>query len=120
MENEPQYKAAYFSLNPIKLPAGIPVNPASLNPARGAAATSDIARRIWLLIDLDPPRPAGTNATDSEKEAARVQAEGVREWLGSRGWPEPIFCDSGNGCASVVPHRICRTMKTAPRWLRAF
>jgi P4 family phage/plasmid primase-like protien len=97
VENEPsQYKAAYFSLNPIKLPAGIPLNPASLNSARTAAGASDIARRISLLIDLDPPRPSGTNTTEAEKQAARETADRVKEWLTSQGWPEPMLGDSGN------------------------
>jgi P4 family phage/plasmid primase-like protien len=98
VENEPtQYKAAYFSLNPVKLPIEIPVNPASLSAARNAASKSDIARRVCLLVDLDPPRPAGLNSTEAEKQSARVQAEAVREYLGGRGWPEPMLCDSGNG-----------------------
>ena len=98
VENEPsQYKAAYFTLNPIKLPAEIPVNPQALTPSRNAAGASDIARRTWLLVDLDPPRPAGLNSTDAEKQAAREQSGAVREYLRSRNWPEPMLCDSGNG-----------------------
>src|SRR5438105_3519898 len=98
VEAEPsQYKAAYFTLNPIKLPQGIPLNPPSLSAARQAASASDIARRISLLIDFDPPREAETNSTDAEKQAARKEAERVREYLTSRGWPEPMLCDSGNG-----------------------
>lgn len=98
IENEPsQYKAAYFTLNPTGLPAAIPVNPAALTPSRNTAADSDIARRVWLLVDLDPPRPAGTNSTEAEKQVAREQAERVREYLRSRNWPEPFLCDSGNG-----------------------
>jgi P4 family phage/plasmid primase-like protien len=98
IENErTQYKAAYFSLNPIKLPAEIPVNPQALTPSRNSAGDSDIARRGWLLVDLDPPRAPGTNSTDAEKQGAREQAERVREYLRSRNWPEPFLCDSGNG-----------------------
>jgi P4 family phage/plasmid primase-like protien len=98
VENEPtQYKAAYFTLNPIKLPSEIPVNPQALTPSRNTAGDSDIARRVWLLVDLDPPRTAGTNSTEAEKQAAREQAEHVREYLRSRNWPEPMLCDSGNG-----------------------
>src|SRR6266498_4470269 len=97
VESEPQYKAAYFSLNSIILPAGIAVNPPSLTVTRNAAGDSDIARRVRLLVDLDPPRPAGTNSTEAEKQAAREQAERVREYLRSRDWPEPMLCDSGNG-----------------------
>lgn len=99
IENEPSYKAAYFSLNPLRLPEGfqVPINPESLTPSRNTAGDSDIERRVWLLVDLDPERPAGTNSTDAEKRTAREQAERVRAHLTSRGWPEPWLCDSGNG-----------------------
>jgi P4 family phage/plasmid primase-like protien len=98
IENEPSsYKAAYFTLNPIQLPAGIPVNPQALTPSRNAAGASDIARRVALLVDLDPPRPAGTNSTEAEKQGAREQAEQVRAYLKSRNWPEPMLSDFGNG-----------------------
>lgn len=97
VENEPSYKAGYFTLNPLRLPEGIPINPQALTPSRNAAGNSDIARRTWLLVDLDPPRPAGVNSTDAEKQGAREQAESVREYLRGRGWPNPMLCDSGNG-----------------------
>lgn len=92
-----QYKAAYVTLNPLRFPAGIPVNPQALTPSRNTAGDSDIERRVWLLVDLDPPRPAGTNSTEDEKRGAREQAERVREYLKSRNWPEPMLADSGNG-----------------------
>jgi P4 family phage/plasmid primase-like protien len=98
VENEPtQYKAAYTTLNPLNIPAQIPLNPQALNPSRNAASASDVARRVRLLVDLDPPRQPGTNSTELEKQAARGQADGVREYLKSRNWPEPMVCDSGNG-----------------------
>jgi P4 family phage/plasmid primase-like protien len=98
VENQPlEYKAAYFTLNPLTLPATIPVNPDALSPSRNAAGGADIARRVWLLIDCDPPRTAKTNSTAEEKQAARDEAERIREWLRSHGWPEPVLADSGNG-----------------------
>ena len=98
VESEPtQYKAAYFTLNPLKLPGGIQVNPASLRSSSNAAGASDIERRVWLLIDCDPPRESKTNSTAEEKQAARLEAERIREWLQSHGWPEPALADSGNG-----------------------
>ena len=98
VESEPtQYKAAYFTLNPLKLPDGIQVNPACLRSSSNAACASDIERRVSLLIDCDPPRQSKTNSTAEEKQAAREQAERIREWLHSHGWPEPALADSGNG-----------------------
>jgi hypothetical protein len=57
----------------------------------------DVVRRRWLLIDLDPKRPAGIGSTDAEHEAAQLRAHMVREYLTGGGWPEPIVADSGNG-----------------------
>jgi len=96
VENEPKYRAAYFSLNPIKVPPE-GINPVTLKASRNTAADTDIARRVRLLVDLDPERPAGTNATDAEKLTAREQAEAVRQFLSGRGWPSPCLADSGNG-----------------------
>jgi hypothetical protein len=83
----------------LKLPAGFqsPINPASLTRTGNTAGDADIERRVRLLIDLDPERKPGTNSTAAEKQIARDQAEAVREYLKSRGWPEPMLCDSGNG-----------------------
>ncbi|ABF42752.1 primase P4-like protein [Candidatus Koribacter versatilis Ellin345] len=97
VKSEPSYKGAYFTLNPVKLPTGVPLNPKTLIAAHKTAGDSDIEKRIWLLIDVDPPRAANTNSTVSEKDAAREQAEQVRNYLSSRCWPQPELCDSGNG-----------------------
>src|ERR1700674_2243037 len=79
VESEPtQYKAAYFTLNPVKLPTGAPVNPASLHSSSTAAGASDIERRVWLLIDCDPPRQSKSNSMVEEKQAAREQADRIR------------------------------------------
>src|SRR5215218_3409974 len=59
---------------------------------------SDIVRRRWLPLDFDPARPSGVSATDAEKRAAKERALQVRDFLGERGWAEPVVADSGNGC----------------------
>ena len=58
---------------------------------------SDIVRRRWLPLDFDPARPSGVSATDAEKRAAKERALQVRDFLGERGWAEPVMADSGNG-----------------------
>lgn len=65
--------------------------------AKHTTGDADIVRRCWLPIDFDPVRPAGISSTDAEHQAALELAEKCREWLGSQGWPSPIFADSGNG-----------------------
>src|SRR5215211_1603034 len=57
---------------------------------------NDIVRRRWLPLDFDPARPSGVSATDAEKRAAKERALQVRDFLGERGWAEPLVADSGN------------------------
>jgi hypothetical protein len=66
---------------------------------RGMPTTSDtdITRRRWLPIDLDPARPADVSSTSGERKAAQLRARDVRDFLSGQGWPEPVVGDSGNG-----------------------
>ena len=89
--------AVWSSLNPLRtLPRGRSLNPPQLTRGRRAGADS-VERRVSLLIDTDPPRPAGTMSTDAEHEAALTQARECRSWLHSQGWPLLWLCDSGSG-----------------------
>jgi len=69
----------------------------------GAATDKDIARRHWLLIDVDPVRPADTSATTTEREAAWRVAHDVRSTLEAYGFGGLVVCDSGNGWHVMVP-----------------
>src|SRR5258708_558601 len=64
-----------------------------------ASATSDgqITQMRWLLIDLDPERPAGISSTNEEHQAALDLAQHIKDNLQKRGWPDPLVADSGNG-----------------------
>ena len=74
----------YYSLNPIK---------AGVDRARKGA----IARRAWMLIDVDPVRPPDVCATEEEKAKAAGVVSKVLDDMESRGWPAPLVIDSGNG-----------------------
>ncbi len=65
--------------------------------ARVTTADKDILERRWLLIDLDPLRPAEISASDPEHEAALERARDIRMVLSEEGWPAPVLADSGNG-----------------------
>jgi len=88
----------YVTMNPVN-PALLARSANRLKTARRNETTSDtdIVRRRWLLIDIDPARPAGISATDAEKELAFDKALEVSEGLASMGWPAPVIVDSGNG-----------------------
>lgn len=66
----------------------------------GALKDAFVGRRRWLLIDVDPCKPADHKddpATDAEKDAATQLAHDALAWLTAAGWPEPVQIDSGNG-----------------------
>ena len=87
----------YITLNPV--------NPDLLARAANrikawsnlTTADSDIVRRRWLPIDIDPVRPSGISSTKAEHAAAHARAQGIQEWLSDLGWPTPLYADSGNG-----------------------
>jgi hypothetical protein len=64
---------------------------------KNTTTDSDITERRWLYIDCDPVRPAGISSTEEEHAAALQRAKEIQDFLAARGWPEPIYCDSGNG-----------------------
>ncbi len=88
LELEPRCKGVYVTLNPV--------NPA-LAGSRRATNLDDVVRRRWLMVDLDPVRPADVSSTDEEKRESFEVLERVREALRGRGWPDPVTADSGNG-----------------------
>lgn len=58
---------------------------------------NDIAVREWILIDLDPKRPADTSATEEQVRYAHAKAQTVYKFLQQQGFPEPVTGFSGNG-----------------------
>jgi len=87
----------YIGLNPVTFRHGM--NRGRLMPAGrgGTAGDADVARLQWLFLDWDTKRTTGTNASDDEKEAARLQMEVAKAHFAAIGWPELVTCDSGNG-----------------------
>jgi len=65
--------------------------------AKTTTNDTEITCRRWLTFDTDPTRPAGISSTDEEHDAALARARAIRVFLRERGWPEPIYADSGNG-----------------------
>src|SRR5690554_628177 len=80
----------YVTINPVN-PALLARSANRLVVARRnqSAGNTDVLRRRWLFIDIDPVRPAGISATDAEKTLAFDRTMEVREGLVSMGWPSP-------------------------------
>jgi hypothetical protein len=91
--------AVYISLNPAKpaLQARAANRCKELGRNDPTTGDADILTRRWFPIDIDPIRPSGISATDTEHEAAIKTARQIRAWLSQQGWPRPIMADSGNG-----------------------
>lgn len=93
----------YFIPNPIDPNASIPgrrrLGHGRVGEARKGDCTEDkhIDKRLWLLIDVDPVRPAGTKATEEQRRAAWDVIGSCLATLQSVGYGPGIPCDSGNG-----------------------
>jgi len=64
---------------------------------KATTTDNDIEKRDWLLIDIDPKRPTGVGANDTEKQTSKQTANLVYVYLRDLGFSSPIVCDSGNG-----------------------
>lgn len=61
------------------------------------AEDGDIARRRWILVDIDAGQAAETNSTAAEHDATLAMAKAVMQYLQAHGFPAPALADSGNG-----------------------
>lgn len=74
-------------------------------PSSGRTTSDrDITRLNWLLVDLDPCRPAGISSSEEEKRLAWAKVPAIKQHLAdSFGCVTPIIADSGNGYHILVP-----------------
>ncbi len=89
--------AVYALLNPAAPELLARARNHLLEYARDTTQDVHIVRRTRLLVDLDAKRPSGISATDEQHEAALSRAIAIRDYLRDRGWPDPVYADSGNG-----------------------
>ena len=65
--------------------------------ANPTVSDNDVIGYDWLLVDVDPRRPAGTSSTNEQLKGSRETAKKILEYLKGRGWNDPIIGHSGNG-----------------------
>ncbi|NOR65407.1 MAG: hypothetical protein GQ468_05255 [Candidatus Scalindua sp.] len=97
----------YFTVNPV-------LGNADNNIVRGrrGIADKDISHISMLPFDFDPVRETGIAATIEQVELACDHAERTIEYLGRRGWTNPIIGFSGNGFHLLYPVKLPNTDKT--------
>lgn len=93
-------KGVYFVPNPIGLP---PTNEVRIVGQGEAVKDSDIIRRSWLLIDVDPIRPTDVSATDDERREAWRVLSNVQASMEAAGFTGPVVASSGNGWHLTYP-----------------
>ena len=65
--------------------------------ADATTSDGDVDGYDWMLIDLDPKRPAKTSSTDEQIEKARVLGGKIMQFLANLGFEKPVVGFSGNG-----------------------
>ena len=98
LANFKTYGGVYVTLNPVNPDLLARANN-RFKKAKSREATSDkdILRRQWMLIDVDPVRPAGISATEVEHNLSLDKAAEIVSGLESMGFPRPMRVNSGNG-----------------------
>ncbi|MEN6442700.1 MAG: hypothetical protein ABFC71_02995 [Methanoregula sp.] len=100
LDSVPSVQGIYVTLNPVN-PALLSRRSNRIKMRLGkkdvTTADSDIVKRQWLPIDVDPVRPSGVSSTEYEHSAAISKARRITEYLTGMGWPSPVLADSGNG-----------------------
>lgn len=97
------YKGVYFTMNPV-LPDLAARSYNRISPyAENTTLDGDIVERRWLLLDIDPDRPANISATDEQVDQAFKVARRIANTLELEGFPRPYINGSGNGCHLLYP-----------------
>ena len=89
-------RGVYFLPNPIN-PDLLQRSPNRMQVAGKTTTDADVISRRWLLVDVDPVRPADTSASESERQHAWQVASHVQSCLSAAGFQSPIIACSGNG-----------------------
>ncbi|MDX1962035.1 MAG: DUF3987 domain-containing protein [Pirellulales bacterium] len=95
------WKGCYVTPNPVK-PDLLARAVNKFKSGIKSASDSDIVSRRWLLIDVDPKRPAETSSSDAEHAAAAERINAIDNWLWERfQYPPAIVADSSNGAHAL-------------------
>ena len=96
VDKEYKIESFYFTPNPVT-PQLLARSKNQLVVSEFATNDSEIVKRRYFLIDIDPERPRGTSSTNLQHEKALKMADDIASYLGDKGWSAPVMADSGNG-----------------------
>jgi hypothetical protein len=92
------YKGVYFTPNPV-MPDAMARSYNRITPwAQHSTHDTEVARRRWLMVDIDARRPVGISSNEVEKAATLNAARSIGAVLTMMyDFPQPMITDSGNG-----------------------
>lgn len=91
-------ESVYVTLNPVTPDLLARAVNRLVSSARTTTSDADVIRRAHLLIDVDPRRPAGLSATDSERMGAVQARDKIEAFLRDLWGISPVYSAmSGNG-----------------------
>lgn len=96
VELQASCRGIYFTPNPIKTEL-LSRRANQVGLAGKCTTDADIIGRNWMLIDIDPVRPTGSNATEEERQHAWQVANHVQACLSAANFSDPVIASSGNG-----------------------
>ena len=95
-------EAVYVTLNPVKRDLLARADNRLVNKVKSTSSDADVVRRTHLLIDVDPCRPSGVSATDTERMAAIRVRDQISAFLSDLWGVDPVYVAmTGNGGALV-------------------
>lgn len=65
--------------------------------SKTTTSDNDVVGLEWLMVDLDPKRPAGTSSSDEQIEKAKALGNKIYGFMGQIGFEKPLTAFSGNG-----------------------
>lgn len=92
----------YLTLNPCLPSLLARANNRTITHARNTTKESEILKRRWLPIDIDPIRPVGISSTNEEHQMAIDKAYEIHAGLKGMGLSEGLIADSGNGAHILI------------------
>lgn len=87
----------FYTINRIKDECYGRIQKDKFVQAKTTTSDNDVIAYEWLLVDVDPERPADTSSTDAQLAKAEKKARSVFAYLRGRGFPDPVVAHSGNG-----------------------
>jgi archaellum biogenesis ATPase FlaH len=91
-------EAVYVTLNPVKRDLLARAANRLVNSAKNTTTDADVICRTKILIDIDPRRPSGVSATDTERIAAVRVRDQVAAFLLDLWGTHPVYSAmTGNG-----------------------